>query len=697
MNFFMDFLSIIYQFLANRKILEDETFRDQFIQSLSEVCDYTFNQINIHMESIAYFRHLDNDSENDLGDPDLLEEDTSYFPYSAFNESVDLKTLKKFYFKLYTYLSFHADENVIGDFQNIYGPYISNSIENINDFINDFDEIMDSVDLCQTEGCAPSIRQYYNIFYSIIRYNVYRLAIQNITGIERPINTSNIFLPIFNAHMLATLSDFYEKLVNEFPEKKSDESYLHKISDICKLFNVFISSSRFIQQEIIYCILSGNHENNPNILPFLTDPGFFSELNNILSIYSTFLANNLRDALVLNEIRVVLENLSASEENNSDNQTDNNDDAVSDDGSTQNSSNLIVQDFSGDIHHEEGEVVELDHFKRIQKHNQKILQNEYETFQEGFHKSKSQAQLPAIPKQQFIYRPNEKRSIHEVFSQSLESKTEQETSSFMFVPVKIALPYTIFQFFKGSQQTSSSVISLFKTSAFYQSAQSYSVDHMGRMRLSSSGGGYNHKTPHLQVKAEAKIDKGRIARLKNSLSNNTSKATGQGRLLQGPGSVSQSSQSGQQARILKGPGYVAPLPIAGQVAGCYITLFMVAPRVGKNTVTIFSPNTKVKEKASAAIDLGVMAVTMWGFTKYVAGKYPKTAAALMVYTAGKHLVDQIDPLLKKLSKGQTGQKLYYLDKETYLRSTPSCTDGRKIYFLDHLKKYNKLSLPNQKR
>lgn len=240
------------------------------------------------------------------------------------------------------------------------------------------------------------------------------------------------------------------------------------------------------------------------------------------------------------------------------------------------------------------------------------------------------------------------------------------------IPIKVTSQHQLLYFLKGSQQTPSSIISLYSGTV----GQATSVDYMGRVRL-SSGGTYN-KISHLKPK----LGSNNLIQIKSFLKNKIGKSTGQGRIIKGPGYSKQTSQMNNGATILKGPGYVTPLPIAGQVAGGYITVFIVIPQLSRNAITIASPKTKIKEKTSAAVDLGVMGVSMWAFTKFVANKHPKTAAGIMVGTAGLHAYNHLIPHVNKLANGQTGQTLHFKDKASYLKSNPFCTDGRKIIFLE---------------
>ena len=127
----------------------------------------------------------------------------------------------------------------------------------------------------------------------------------------------------------------------------------------------------------------------------------------------------------------------------------------------------------------------------------------------------------------------------------------------------------------------------------------------------------------------------------------------------------------------------SPLSVAGNVAGGYVAIMVMTPRVIDDTVVLASQQTSKLQKAEAAIDLGVMAGTVWAFSKFVASKHPKTAVVIMIGSAATHIGYNTNTLLKKLEKGQRGNKVVFYDQASYLQSLQkpwSCASGIKPVF-----------------
>lgn len=134
------------------------------------------------------------------------------------------------------------------------------------------------------------------------------------------------------------------------------------------------------------------------------------------------------------------------------------------------------------------------------------------------------------------------------------------------------------------------------------------------------------------------------------------------------------------------------MPVYGQIAGGYVTLFIAAPRAIDDVVTIAYPGVPLKNKGAAALDLGVMGGLMVAFAKF-ASKHPKIAAVGLGVATVDHLQSKISNGLKILEANRTGPVLYFANEKAYLKSKPSCTDGRRVVILNPKREVPSFSNP----
>lgn len=314
------------------------------------------------------------------------------------------------------------------------------------------------------------------------------------------------------------------------------------------------------------------------------------------------------------------------------------------------------------------ETIETDYLKRLAKENKKRAQKLLEHSQKRLQNEMQKRGQSSIPKQNFIYNPFESKPINDFFFQKTHSNVLLK--SFKITPLQLS---HILQ----TTYAQGNVIQL--NIPFEQTHQaSFSIiGKDGSMRISGGGSGTHTPPPRGLLKSGPGADQSRFMRVAQQLKGLLS-SHAKGKIINGPGFA----QPTGRANIVQGPGAIPPMPIAGRIAGGYIGVFIVLPQVSNDLSVIASPKTNMIEKGSAFVDLGVMAGTMLAFTKFVANKYPKTAAVIMVGTAGKHAWECTQPFLKELEKGQRGMTVFFVDEKAMLKAGMSCTDGRKVEFLN---------------
>lgn len=301
----------------------------------------------------------------------------------------------------------------------------------------------------------------------------------------------------------------------------------------------------------------------------------------------------------------------------------------SSDQTIHNQLDLIVGDDLGDMDLKEGEAFEHDYIKRLAKENQKKLDAALEKFQEQYDKKLSKKSQRGYQKQEFIYNPGQQIDLDTVFFQIINNQIQQNSFVFSTMPVGAIEMQNILNMNKVNCR----VVQLNTPAQQISYIRGYVIGNDGSIR--TTGGTGNSYIPR-------------------------------GRIIQGPKPTT------------------LPLSFAGKVASGYIGAFIVVPTVYKDMKVIVSHDTKAGEKAAAALDLGIMAGSMYTFTKLIANKHPKIASAIMIFTAGKHMLENGLEIYENLENGKTKSHVFYLNEQAYLKSGVSCVDGRKPIFLEYL-------------
>lgn len=678
----MDLIKLILDFLNNPNCLKtDEEFRvnlnnylDTIYQSLYAKVYNELNEIN-DFNNFETDQHLLDDNESEGAREDIEDGIEIENPLEHLNK-LDLEYFENFFKMLNDF--FNKNTEIRRNFENVYGENLSESINKISNFLPKINDVKESADLCNREGIAPTITEFKNILDSVAEYQQFHEAINNI--IETGTNYLDIYTffgSVITELLADTLQQFLQQVKKEFPEKKDNQRYLNFISNIFNSLGETFEDGR--TDLLLSSYLIHNSEESSGYL--------YDLLNQIFLQYNDFLDSYIDT----NNVRSFLLQLLEKGEINLDHEENNNGEASSNDNSFQNSLDQTINDVSSP-ETPQAETVETDPLKNIQKQDQKRIQEELKKSHQKFLDLKKNKQLSNNHNQEFIHGPQIQEQISEAFCQTIENILAQQNYAFSVLPYKMVKLNLTKAAFTNQNLFCSSNQSI-------TSQQTVRIGYDGRVYLSKTGShnssfkGNSPHTPRGVLKTGPWTShKGSKVSLSKQIKTTVSKGT----IVQGKwGNNSQLAQSKTntgRGTIIKGPGSYQPINSLGKVANGYIALFMIFPQVKENIEIIASFKSTFIDKKSAATNLGMMGASMWFFSKFIAKKHPKTAAGLMIYTAGNDLHHKINPHLKKYEKNRPGKTLYFSDQKSYLKSNPSCTDGRQVKFLNHLNPdYDRLS------